>query len=61
MKTKVERKDRGLRRKLRSKHKVQSRSVRPRLCVYRSNKHIYGQIIDDLDRKYSYWCFQPGY
>jgi large subunit ribosomal protein L18 len=48
MKTKVERKDRGLRRKLRSKHKIQSRSVKPRLCVYRSNKHIYGQIIDDL-------------
>lgn len=21
---------------------------RPRLCVYRSNRHIYGQIIDDL-------------
>ena len=21
--------------------------VRPRLCVYRSNKHIYAQIVDD--------------
>ena len=27
---------------------VQGTSVRPRLCVYRSNKEIYGQLIDDL-------------
>ncbi len=46
MRTKTERKDSGLKRKLRSKHKIQSRTDRPRLCVYRSNKHIYGQIID---------------
>ena len=51
MKTKIEKKDRGLRRKLRSKYKIQSKSTRPRLCVYRSNKHIYGQIIDDLTGK----------
>lgn len=24
-------------------------SVRPRLSVYRSNKHIYAQLIDDMD------------
>jgi large subunit ribosomal protein L18 len=24
---------------------------RPRLCVYRSNKHIYAQIVDDSDAK----------
>ncbi len=46
MKTKTERKDSGLKRKLRSKYKLQRKSGRPRLCVYRSNKHIYGQIID---------------
>ncbi len=46
MRTKTERKDSGLKRKLRSKYKIQSKSDRPRLCVYRSNKHIYGQIID---------------
>ncbi len=27
---------------------VQGTGIRPRLCVYRSNKEIYGQIIDDL-------------
>ncbi|MFO7928155.1 MAG: 50S ribosomal protein L18 [Candidatus Humimicrobiaceae bacterium] len=48
MKTKIEKKDKGLRRKLRSKHKIKYKSERPRLCVYRSNKHIYGQIIDDF-------------
>ncbi|MGM0366347.1 MAG: 50S ribosomal protein L18 [Actinomycetota bacterium] len=48
MRTKEERKDSGLKRKLRAKHKVQKKSDRLRLCVYRSNKHIYGQIIDNL-------------
>jgi len=27
---------------------VQGTSARPRLCVFRSNKEIYGQLIDDL-------------
>ncbi len=48
MKTKIERKDKGLRRKLRSKYKNKYKSNRPRLCVYRSNKYIYGQIIDNF-------------
>lgn len=47
MKSKVERKDKSLRRKLRNRYKVKSRSSRLRLAVYRSNKYIYGQIIDD--------------
>jgi len=47
MRTKTEKKDNGLKRKLRSKYKIQKKSDRPRLCVYRSNKHIYGQIIDN--------------
>ncbi len=29
--------------------KINGTSVRPRLSVYRSNQHIYAQLIDDLD------------
>lgn len=47
MKSKIERKNKSLKRKIRNSYKVKSRSNRPRLTVYRSNKHIYGQIIDN--------------
>lgn len=36
-----------LRRKKRVRRKVSGTSQRPRLCVSRSLKHIYAQIIDD--------------
>jgi len=29
------------------RHRVEGSSERPRLCVFRSNKHIYCQVIDD--------------
>lgn len=32
---------------LRMRNKLQGTTVRPRLSVYRSEKHIYAQIIDD--------------
>lgn len=35
------------RRKLRVRKKVKGTAERPRLSVYRSNKFIYGQIVDD--------------
>lgn len=35
------------RRHERVREKVKGTSLRPRLCVYRSNKHIEAQIIDD--------------
>jgi len=35
------------RRHLRVRKKVKGTPERPRLCVYRSLKHIYAQIIDD--------------
>ena len=44
MKTKIEKRTV---RKLRIRSKVTGTSMRPRLSVFRSNTHIYGQIIDD--------------
>ena len=35
------------RRKKRVRKKVRGTTERPRLCVFRSSKHIYAQIIDD--------------
>jgi large subunit ribosomal protein L18 len=35
------------RRKLRIRKKVSGSSIRPRLTVFRSAKHIYAQVIDD--------------
>jgi len=43
-----------LARKRRKKHfrkKIQGTTERPRLCVYRSNKHIYAQIVDDQETR----------
>lgn len=35
------------RRQKRVRKKVHGTSIRPRLCVFRSSRHIYAQIIDD--------------
>ncbi|MBO4300107.1 MAG: 50S ribosomal protein L18 [Desulfovibrio sp.] len=37
------------RRKIRIRKKVNGSAERPRLVVFRSNAHIYAQVIDDLD------------
>jgi large subunit ribosomal protein L18 len=37
-----------LKRKVRVRRKVLGTSERPRLCVFRSAKHIYAQIIEDV-------------
>lgn len=39
------------RRKARVRKKVEGSSERPRLNVFRSNKHIYAQVIDDTAGK----------
>lgn len=39
--------EKRIRRHLRVKKKVFGTPERPRLCVFRSLKHIYAQIIDD--------------
>lgn len=37
--------------KRRIRQKVKGTSERPRLCVFRSNNHIYAQLIDDITGK----------
>jgi len=39
------------RRHLRIRRKVRGTSERPRLVVFRSNKHIYAQVVDDVSGK----------
>ncbi len=36
------------RRRWRVSNRVKAGSKRPRLCVFRSHKHMYAQVIDDL-------------
>ena len=40
-------KTKAAKRKVSTRHKIVSTSARPRLSVFRSNKSIYAQIIDD--------------
>lgn len=35
------------RRKMRVRKKVSGTAAQPRLCVYKSNKHMYAQVIND--------------
>lgn len=44
--TNVRHRSRGLRRK-RVRRKVTGTDARPRLSVYRSNKHVYAQVVSD--------------
>lgn len=37
-----------LKKKIRIRKTVQGTDERPRLCVYRSGKHIYAQVINDV-------------
>jgi large subunit ribosomal protein L18 len=40
-----------LRRKVRVRKKVIGTDSRPRICVFRSNRHIYAQVISDHEGK----------
>jgi large subunit ribosomal protein L18 len=47
----ITKEDRNLARKrrhLRVRSRIEGTTARPRLNVYRSNKHIYAQVIDDV-------------
>lgn len=39
--------DRRLKRHLSIRRRISGVRERPRLCVYRSNRHIYAQLVDD--------------
>lgn len=43
----IDKKKRKIRRKTRTRSKIQGTKGRPRLSVFRSNKYIYAQAIDD--------------
>jgi len=43
----VDKKDRRKKRHLRVRKKISGTAEKPRLTVFKSNKHIYAQIIDD--------------
>lgn len=49
MLSKRERENNRLRRKRRIRSDIIGTPFRPRLCVYKSNQHIYAQIIDDFE------------
>jgi large subunit ribosomal protein L18 len=49
--TKPDRKLTREKRHMRIRSRLAGSSERPRLCVYRSNKHIYAQIVDDSTAK----------
>jgi large subunit ribosomal protein L18 len=40
-----------VRRRLHIRKRITGSSERPRLVVFRSNKHIYAQLVDDLDKR----------
>jgi len=42
-----DKKEKRYRRHKRVRAKIKGNSKVPRLCVFRSNKHVYAQIIDD--------------
>lgn len=41
------RQDSRLKRKMRIRKKLSGTAERPRLCIFKSTDHIYGQLIDD--------------
>ncbi len=48
---KVDKNQTRIKRHLRVRNKVNGNAERPRLCVRRSSKHIYAQIIDDVEMR----------
>jgi large subunit ribosomal protein L18 len=51
MRTPKTREERRYRRHLRVRKKVTGTAERPRLVIFRSDKHIYAQLVDDVSRR----------
>lgn len=49
--SRVNRNQRRQKRHLRIRNKISGTTQRPRLTIYKSNKHIHAQIVDDLNGK----------
>lgn len=47
----LEKKEKRNRRHKRVRGKIEGSAKAPRLCVFRSNQHIYAQLIDDQKKK----------
>lgn len=47
----VKKQQKKIRRQKRVRAKISGTEIKPRLCVFRSNKHIYAQLIDDVQKK----------
>ena len=47
----VKKQQRKIRRQKRVRAKISGTDKKPRLCVFRSNKHIYAQLIDDAKKQ----------
>lgn len=47
----LDKKEARLKRKKRIRKKVKGSQERPRLCVFRSSKHIYAQAVDDENNR----------
>jgi large subunit ribosomal protein L18 len=43
--------ERKIKRQIRTRSKIKGTGDRPRLSVYKSNRFVYAQLIDDVDRK----------
>jgi len=49
--TKLNRASSRIKRKVRTRKKISGTAERPRLSVFRSDRHIYAQVIDDAEGK----------
>ena len=47
----LSKRDRWLNKKKRISHKIKEKSNFPRLIIFRSNKNIYAQLLDDKEKK----------
>ena len=51
MYTQIDKNEARLHRHMRQKGKIEGTSSKPRVSVFRSNKHIYAQLVDDVNHK----------